>query len=355
MTADKSVSTGKVIVLTLFIVSVLVVVTSYLFILLMGYGFVFFTPEGLALTMQPFNSYLLLFFLFGFYTTLEAGAVFSLISVVYIACFIAAWKWRESFHNVIGKSFSRSYCSLFNNFLFIMPLISSMLLTAVIAIIYTQDLAGVPTGQPIWPRDTPLQEIFLQVAYAPVAEELGFRLIPLGLVIVLYVFSAGKNIVGRGFKLLITSFFYPDGAKKMAGLKNVSDHGVWRGISVAEWIMVLAISLVFGYAHIISGIGWEVGKITSVFVQGFFFAFTYLAYGFEAPILLHWFFNYYFFFFDPEVATKFFPTTIPLLSAIELVTLALGILGWLVFAVIGLRMLLKRLTTRHETPTATFP
>ena len=361
MTVGRSNSFGKTLFLTLLILAVLLVVASYLLVLFMGYEFIFFTSEGLTLSMRTVNFPVFLFLnLFGFYTPeLLVGAVFALIWILYVLCFMVAWNWRESFHYVVRKSFSRPFRSLFNNFLFIMPLLSCMLLTAVWAIISSQESVGIPTGQPSWPTGTPLQEIFLNLAYAPVAEELGFRLIPMGLFMILYVLLAERRVVGGGFKLLVTALFYPEGAKRMAGLRNVAEHGIWRGISVGEWTMILATSVIFAYAHVISPIGWEVGKFTSVFVQGFFFALTYLAYGFEAPILLHWFFNYYLFFFDPDVVAKFFPSTDPVFSLIELLLLGLGALGWAVFAATGVKKLIRRTTAEQKqvvpTPPATLP
>lgn len=338
------------------------VAASYLLVLLMGYGFVFFTSEGAALSMRSFQFPVLLFlFLVGFYTPeLQAGAVFVLIWIMYAFCFIAAWRWRENFHAVVTNSFSRPFRSLFNNFLFAMPVLSSMLFTAAYFIISSQESVGIPTGQPSFSPGTSLQEIFLQLAYAPVTEELGFRLVPIGMFMTLYVFLLGRNVDGRRLKLLVTSVFYPDGAKRMAGLRNVGEHGIWRGISRGEWTIVLATSVVFGFAHVISGFGWELGKFTSVFVQGFFFAVTYLVYGFEAPILLHWFFNYYLFFFDPSVVLQFFPATAPLLLVIESVVIALpgfrpgfsllGVFGWIMVAAFLARKLLKRASTKRVVP-----
>ena len=357
MTIGESKSFGRTLFLTLFILAVFVTVASFLLVLLMGYGFVFFTSEGVALSMQSDAFPVLLFlFLVGFYTPpLLIGTVFGFIWIVYVVCFVAAWRWRESFHSVVSKSFSRPFRSLFSNFLFIMPLISSMVLTAAWVIISSQEFVGVPTGQPIFPREFSQQEVFLNLAYAPVVEELGFRLIPIGLFTVFYVFSARRRTVGGGFKLILASIFYPEGAKKMAGLPNVSEHGFWRGIRVSEWTMVLAASAFFAVAHVISGVGWEPGKVTSVFVQGFFFAVTYLAYGFEAPILLHWFFNYYLFFFDPDILSKFFPATDPILAFVELVILGLGVAGWVAFAIVGLRKLIRRPVKEQMPPVPVSP
>jgi hypothetical protein len=346
MTTDAPKSSVKLVFLTLFILIALLLIVSYLLVLVMGYEFIFSTPEGLALSTQFFRFPLYLFFWIGFYTPImSVSAIFHVIWIFYVSCFLFAWIWRERLHSVIRRSFSQPFRRVFDNFLLVMPLISSMLFTAVTAIFLLQESVGIPTGQPLFPENTPSQEIFLDLAFAPVAEELGFRLIPMGLIITLYVFMAGKNIAGKRLKLFVTALFYPDGAKRMAGLRNISEHGIRHGISVGEWAMILIISLIFGYAHVISGIGWEIGKITSATLTGFFLALIYLAYGFEAPVLLHWFLNYYLFFFDPDVATNFFPTTIPILSLIELAILAFGIVGWILFAGIGLSRLLKRTRT----------
>jgi len=364
MATSRSSSFGKTLFLTLLILTVLIVVASFLFVLLMGYGFIFFTSEGLALSMRLSSfTVLLFFFLVWFYTPeLAIGTVFSFICIVYVFCFVVAWKWRESFHGVLGKSFSRPLRSLFSNFLFIMPILASMLFTVVYLIITSQESVGIPTGQPSFPPGTTLQEIFLNLAYAPMTEELGFRLVPMGLFTALYVFSAGKNVDGRRLKLLIVSFVYPEKAKRMTGLRNISEHGIWRGMNGGEWAMIIVTSAIFGFAHVISPIGWEVGKFTSVFVQGLMFGVTYLAYGFEAPILLHWFFDYYMFFFDSTLQLQYFPSTMPILSAIEFIVFGiptgfspLSILGWVVFAYIGLNKLLKLRKTKQRAPVATLP
>ena len=342
-------SSARLVFLTMFILIAIFLVVSYMLILVMGYEFIFSTPEGLALGTQFFHFPLYLFFWIGFYTPImSASVVFQIIWIFYVLCFLFAGIWRERLHSVIRRSFSQQFRRVFDNFLLVMPLISSMLFTAATAIFFLQESVGIPTGQPLFPENTPSQEIFLNLAFAPVTEELGFRLIPMGLITAFYVFMVGKNVAGKRLKLFVTALLYPDRAKRMAGLRNISEHGIWHGISVGEWTMILITSLIFGYAHVISGIGWEVGKITTAVLTGFFLALMYLAYGFEAPVLLHWFLNYYLFFFDPEVATNFFPTTIPILSLIELAILAFGIVGWILFAGIGLSRLLERVRTRQN-------
>ena len=323
-----------------------IMVASFLFVHLMGYGFFFFTPGGLALSMQSFKFPIFILFLLGFDTPvpLQAGGVFLVMWMIYIVCFVTAWRWRRSFHAVLDKTVSGAR-DVFGNFLFSMPLLSSMSLTAALAIIFSQSAVGVETGKPQLPPN--VHEAFLNLAYAPLVEEFAFRIVPIGLLVVLFVFLAGRNVkafsgFGGRFKLFLLAFVYPEGAKRMSGLPTVGEHGLLKGLSSLEWIMVVVSSAVFGLAHVLSPVGWEIGKITSTFVQGFFFAVTYVAYGFEAPILLHWYFNYYFYFFDPKVAESFFPAAISLLSVIELLILVLGVAGWIFFAAEGLRRVLRR-------------
>lgn len=342
----QSDSSAKNLVFILYSLAAFVIAASYLLVHLMGYGFFFFTPGGLALSMRSFNFPILVLFLLGFMTPIPvaAGSVFLFVWIVYSLCFLFAWKWRQGFHSVFAKRASTELRRVFDNFLFVMPLLSSMVLTAALAIIYSQGIVGIETGVPQLSPDP--HEAFLDLAYAPFIEELAFRLVPIGLMVVFYVFLLGRNVrgvsaVGNRVKLFFVAFVYPEGAKKMVGLPNVGEHGVSRGISWIEWVMIVVTSVVFGLAHVLSPVGWEIGKVTSTFVQGFFFAATYVVYGFEAPILLHWYFNYYFYFFDPSVAEGFFPSTIGLLSVIEIIILLVGIFGWVAFAVVGFRKLVR--------------
>ena len=352
MKISQSDSSAWNLVFVLYTCAAFVIVASYLLVHLMGYGFFFFTPGGLALGMRSLNFPILILFLLGFMAPipLGAGSVFFFLWIVYSVCFLFAWKWRRGFHVVVAKRASTGLRDVFSNFLFAMPLLSSMVLTAALAIIYSQGIVGIETGVPQLSPDP--HEAFLDLAYAPFIEELAFRLVPIGLVVVFYVFLLGKNVrgvsaVGNRFKLFFMVFLYPEGAKKMVGLPNVDEDGVSRGVSLLEWVMVFVTSLVFGLAHVLSPVGWEIGKVTSTFVQGFFFAVTYVIYGFQAPILLHWYFNYYFYFFDLSVVEGFFPTTIGLLSVIEIIILLVGVFGWVAFAVVGVR---KFVRFRREQP-----
>lgn len=281
-----------------------------------------------------------------------------LIWGVFALCFVIAWKARENFHEVVGKAFSRPLSRIFNNWLFAMPIIASTLYSAVVLIIDLQDLFRVPTGAlPTPMTDTEIFDLYLNLmSYAPLIEEVGFRILPIGALLFIYLLliksekDSSNTSFWQSFKLFLFSFLYPDGAKRMIGEKTVAANGILNGISKGEWIIILITSITFGVAHVISGAGWEIGKVTSTFVQGFVFSIVYVAYGFQAPILTHWFFNYYFYTYD--LSNFYFTNMFYFFAWIENITLTLGRLGLIAFTVLGLKKILNHRKTVIQKPSA---
>jgi len=320
---------------------------TYFLTALLGPAIFFFTPEGVAASVTPMKNGLLvwLFVVIFFYIPVmpNVGEVFLFLVGVFFFCLLAAWMFRESFHNVIRKGTSRPIGKLFNNFLVAMPIITSMLLTAVLAIISLQSSAGVPTEPP--PVKQPPFIQFFQFSYAVLIEEIGFRISPIGLFLIIRMFEARvrNGIILSGnerLKLFFTALIYPDRAKKTVGLKTVSDFGISGGISRGERIMIFLTAFAWGLAHFLVG-GWTVGKITSVFVDGLVFGLTYIVYGAYAPILLHWFFNYYLQVLGSDLSVNYYPYLLPISSLAALLMFAIGIGGWIAFAIIGVKKLLK--------------
>jgi len=288
----------KLILKLALIITVLILVSSYFLAMFLG-PVLLFSPDGLTAGNENRPLPILLFIIVGFYTpvALNVGLVFLLLWGVFAFCFIAAWKFRDKFHEVIEKGFSRARApikKLFDNWLFAMPIITSMLLTAVIGIHSFQEAYGVPTGDIPLPSNS--FESLFELSYAALIEEIGFRVTPIGTFLIIYLFWVkSKNAVTLSLrhrlKLFLTAPLFPDEAKKMVGVKTVSDFGVREGISLGEWVMVFFTSIIFGLVHYLYGGGWEIGKITSASVVGLAMGLTYLLYGVQAPILLHWFFN----------------------------------------------------------------
>jgi hypothetical protein len=339
------------------IIAVLLLVTSYFLAMFLG-PTLLFSPGGLTASNENRPLPILLFILIGFYTpiALNVGLVFLFLWGVFAFCLVAAWEFRENFHEVIKKGFSRPIKKLFDNWLFVMPVITSMLLTAVIAIHSFQEAHGVPTGDIPLPSNS--FETLFELSYAALIEEIGFRVTPIGAFLIIYLFWVGrKNAVtlslGQRLKLFLMAPLFPDEAKKMVGVKTVSDFGVRGGISLGEWVMVFFTSIVFGLAHYLSGGGWEIGKITSASVVGLAMGLTYLLYGAQASILLHWFFNYYnyAYYFASELYTSVFITFV----MIDFITIILGVLGWLAVMVLGLYKIFRAVAKRVESKSASLP
>jgi len=343
-------------------VTVLLLVASYLLAMLLGPALFYLTPAGLNFTVEEVQPPILLFLLFGFYSpfTLNTGHFFLLLWSIFALCFLASWKLRESFYKVVSNAFSQPFNKLFNNWLFTMPIVASTLLAAVSLIIDFQNLFGVPTGGiPLPQTDAQRFDLYLSLSYASIIEEVAFRITPIGTLLLARLFiiqgwkTTGRVPLQRRLKLFLASFLYPDKAKRMVDEKSVATNGIREGISKGEWIMLLITSLIFGAAHLFSGIGWETGKITSTFVQGFVFGVVYLAYGIKAPILLHWFFNYYF--YSYELGTHYFSSGFEVFNIVYVVTYIFGLFLLATFAIYGLRRLFSRQRLTPSEPVALLP
>jgi hypothetical protein len=336
----------KLTFLTVLIITVLLIVSSYFLATFLGPTLFFFTPEGLnssVLYERGLPIWLFTIVGFGVPVWLNVGLFFLFLWSVFAICLVAAWKFRESLHEVITKSFSRPMKKLFDNCLFAMPIISSMMLMAVIVIQSLQEASGVPTGKPSLPEN-PFR-VFFVLSWSSLFEEVGFRLVPIGAFLIIYLFWVGrKNAVtltwGQRLKLFLAAPLFPDEAKKIVGVRGVGDFGVRGGISLGEWFVVFFTSIVFGLAHFLGG-SWDVGKISSASVVGLAMGLTYLLYGVQAPILLHWFFNHYLWFFDStelgglQFVSELHPSLPLAFALIEFAIIILGILGWLAVMIIG--------------------
>jgi len=183
-----------------------------------------------------------------------------------------------------------------------MPLISSGLLVTFVYLALFLNQAGIPEGSLCDPSKCPSQTVlFAGLAYAPIGEELAFRILtPLGLVVPARVLWR-RLITGQGLSasrlvfIIGQSLLSPEAAKRKIGYATVTMKG-WRGIHWLEWIVLVFSSVVFGIVHIVPGGGtsWGVGKVVTAAISGLIIGIAYVAYGAYAAILLHWFFDFYF-------------------------------------------------------------
>jgi hypothetical protein len=285
--------------------AVIFLVSTYLLAMLIGISVMLLTPEGVEFSKRSVEDLplgLLSFIVVRVPVKASFGVVFILMWTFYIICFALAWRTDGGFLRAL-RGVSQQRISASSNLLTIFPAISSALLIMVLATQGLQEAVGVPTGT-IEFEDT-YRELF-ELTYSPIFEEVMFRISPYMLYSILMTIRSLPDSRGlkasATIKRLILSAASPDRGREASRPSIVRD-GFRRGISSSEWALAILTSVIFGLAHYLSGSGWEIGKVTSSSIVGLAFFLSYLAYGFYAPILLHWFFNYYFYVYEVAAET----------------------------------------------------
>jgi hypothetical protein len=227
------------------------------------------------------------------------GNLFGIIWLIFVLCFVAAWCSRGGFLKHLRNVLKEPILSGKANFLFVMPLIGTSLLYASLLIQQFQATQGVQTGNLTFPPQTSPYIILINLAYAPINEELAFRITSIGIpvaIFLLYLYRKDQKVTGvtKRLKFILITMVSPEHAKLMLGYKNVTERGYLRGISAPEWILILITSTAFGLAHYLLGGGWEIGKVSTALLAGLVFGVMFVAYGAYAAILLHWYFDYFF-------------------------------------------------------------
>ena len=332
------------------ITTVLITVFLYLLAIVFEPALLYFTPQGLNTSMLHLEALPVWFLNQPAYVPIgvNLGVVFLFLWTVFAVSFVAAWKLRENFHNVIRESIAQPMKKLFSNCLFTMPIINSMTLIAVVAIQSLQEAGGIPTGTPSLPGEPFLD--FFDLSYSAVVEEVGFRFIPIGVFLIFYLLITKEKVatfsLRQKMKLFFTAILFPDRAKRIVGAKTVDEYGVRSGISLGEWGIVIFTSIIFGCAHFNPGVSWEIGKITSASVAGLVIGLSYLVYGAQAPIIMHWFFNAYTNTY--LLFSEIYPIALPFANTILVITFILGTLGWLAAATLGFLKLGRAIEKRGE-------
>ena len=115
---------------------------------------------------------------------------------------------------------------------------------------------------------------FFQMTVSPLTEELGFRVLLIGVPLFL-IFSYRAS-----WKLFFKSLWKP------ARYLHITDYKKTMAI-------IITVGIFFGAAHIISGTPWSLGKITQATIAGIIIGWVYVRYGLGPAILVHWGTNYF--------------------------------------------------------------
>lgn len=311
------------------LISVLALLALYAFSIPLGLELFLF--GNLSDTYPP--SYPLVVQFFDVRIEAALGFAFTFLITLYALCFVLAWKQRNGFHNVIRSLFSKPVGFYMKNSLFALPVLSSLTYIAVDTIHSFQESQGIPIGKPPLPKDPLLA--FFELSLSPLAEEITYRIVPLGVFLAVRLLTLAKDQESlmswkNRLKVCLAAFASPEDAKRELGLRTMEESGFWRGISRDEWVMILFTTVFFALSHYFFTSTWDVGKIASTFVQGLIWGLAYLTYGIQAPILLHWFFNLYLYTY---ALTAIVHPNLSFLSFLSgKLTLGLGVLGFLTFA-----------------------
>jgi len=202
------------------------------------------------------------------------GDVFIVLWSMYIVFFtIAMLGPKEEFLKTLVSFLSIGKLKTQTNYMVAVTKWFSILILVSAIINFIQEGFGISTIPPIVENDL-IQ--FFYVTLAPITEELGFRVILIGLP--LFAFYSHRTSVKHFFK----SLWWPS--------NNLHIYESRRPI-----ILIIIVGVFFGLAHIISGEPWSSGKFLQATVSGIILGWLYFRFGLISAILVHWATNYFIF------------------------------------------------------------
>ena len=202
----------------------------------------------------------------------EIGDVFIIFWGIFIILFIITFLGpKKNFIKSISGILSNENNSFTDNCMLNVIKWFSILVLISTLITIIQENFGIVTEPPNIENDLIL---FLQISIAPITEEIGFRVILIG--IPLFLIYSHKSSLKFFFKSLWSPYstLHIYEKKKSIGI-------------------IVIVGIFFGAAHVLSGEPWTAGKILQASVGGVILGWVYFRYGLSAAIILHWATNYF--------------------------------------------------------------
>jgi hypothetical protein len=199
----------------------------------------------------------------------SAGAWFAIFTAVYMLFFLYALRQKEHFWSAIRSAFRTGFDALMSS-PFIVVIVSIGFLNFTSSII---DVLVTSTGAPIGgPTGDPLA-LLLGFTFAPLVEEVGFRVILIGTVAFILSF-------GRPWRTALSAFWRPSRA--------IEGVAVGSGASLIIWAATSFSAVTFGACHVFCGSSWDLGKLPEAIYGGFVLGYLYVRYGLHVAVLAHW-------------------------------------------------------------------
>ena len=213
------------------------------------------------------------------------GQLFLALWTIYLIFFAMAM--NGPIRNVLGtlkETSTKGVQAIFDNSMFATLIVFPVVVWVTVALSLLEQAGGVPTGS--LPTVDPLLQM-VELSLAPLREELGFRVIPIGLAALIILFSRGRIRDG------LLALWHPS-----RYLKKNDTRAQYKRNLTTIYVMIGLSAVLFGLAHVLLGAGWGPGKILSAAVAGVGLAGLYYFYGFPAAVLLHWSIDYFLSTFD---------------------------------------------------------
>lgn len=233
----------------------------------------------------------------------SVGTVFVFCLVVYFVFFVFAAKQGAGVLGALRASLSEGYGALFTN-----PLVATLVLlgaTALMTIVLdtVQTNSGIATGSL---SGDPLL-LLLDFTMAPLLEESSFRLLLLGVPVLILALVLFRDVSLRGVARVLwrpSSSWDVDESDGVVTRRSFldadpsvfvgydSDSLKARAMKPIVYVFLALSSFLFGFAHYASGSGWGPGKISEAALAGLALGYLYIKYGFHTSVMLHWSINY---------------------------------------------------------------
>jgi len=247
----------------------------------------------------------------------ELGDGFIVLWCLFLILFaVAIFGPKKNFVNVLQSIISAgNYHQLRDNYIITAIKWFSILVVVSGVIISVQEFFGVSVEK----IEAPNQLIqFFQLLLAPLIEEIGFRVMLIGLpLFALYSYKSS-------FRLFVKSLWRPSHHLRITDLKK-------------PLLIIIIVGIFFGVSHVITGETWSAGKFAQATVSGLIIGWVYFRYGLAPAILIHWATNYFIYSYAYIVAdinkipveTAF---THSLLYTLELMLIATGVISIVILA-----------------------
>ena len=247
----------------------------------------------------------------------ELGDGFIVLWCLFLILFaVAIFGPKKNFVNVLQSIISAGkYHQLRDNYIITAIKWFSILVVVSGVIISVQEFFGISVEK----IEAPNQLVqFFQLLLAPLIEEIGFRVILIGLpLFALYSYKSS-------LRLFVKSLWRPSHHLRITDLKK-------------PLLIIIIVGIFFGVSHVIIGETWSAGKFAQATVSGLIIGWVYFRYGLAPAILIHWATNYFIYSYAYIVAdinkipveTAF---THSLLYMLELMLIATGIISIVILA-----------------------